>query len=75
MAFNGSPSYRASSTRAATSLSVWETSWFWAELLGQFVIVLNDAVVDQSDPSGAVRMGVGIGNTSVGGPAVWPMPL
>ena len=39
------------------------------KLLGQLMIVLNDAVVDQSDFSGTMRMSIGIGNAAVGSPS------
>ena len=39
------------------------------KLLGQLMIVLNDAVVDQGNFSGTMRMSIGIGNAAVGGPA------
>ncbi len=32
-------------------------------------MVLDDAVVDDGDPSGAVRMGIALGRRAVGGPA------
>ena len=39
------------------------------ELFRQLVIVFNDAVMDEGNFSGTMRMSIGIGNAAVGSPS------